>query len=91
MSMHAANPESSARLQRVLECLRDESEWSTRDIIRQADVCAVSACVAELRQAGAVIHCRVVTQRGDDGANRRVFLYRMTCAPRHAGRGGQNR
>jgi len=79
--MHAAKVESSPRLQRVLALISDGSEHSTRDIAQGAEVCAVSSCVAELRAAGAVIHCRQVMRRHPDGTMRRLFYYRMTTPP----------
>lgn len=79
--MHAAKLESSARLQRVLACLIDGSDWSTMQIARQANVCAVNSCVAELREAGAKIKCWQVVKRAPDGTNRRVFFYRLIAPP----------
>jgi hypothetical protein len=60
--MHAAKLETSHRLQRVLALLADRRAHTTRDIITAAQVCAVSAIVAELRQHGYRISC---TRRGD--------------------------
>ena len=60
--MNAADPDKSARLRRVLGVLADGREHSTLDLLTQARVCAVSACVAELRQAGHLIDCE---RRGD--------------------------
>ncbi len=74
--MHAANL-TSPRLQRVLALLRDGQPHSTRDIVRQARVMAVNACVAELRHHGAVIDC---TARIENGSRR--FYYTMTKGPR---------
>lgn len=71
--MHAAQLQTSERLQRVHELLADGGEHSTLEISRRADVCAVNSCVAELREAGAEITCR---QENKDG--RRIFLYQMT-------------
>jgi hypothetical protein len=71
--MNAARISSSARLRRVLCLLRDGREHSTRDIADGAHVCAVSACVAELRANGHDIACRIA--KGEDGE--RVWLYRL--------------
>lgn len=61
--------------------LLDGEEHSTRDIARRAGVCAVNSCVAELRECGAEIGCRMILSP-DDG-RRRIFVYRMTRpAPR---------
>ncbi len=73
--MHAARLDRSARLQRVHELLADGREYSTLDIVRFAEVCAVNSIVSELRHGGAAIECRQsVTRRG-----KRVWLYRMTA------------
>lgn len=89
--MHAADPHTSPRLQRVLSLLADQAEHSTMDICRGAEVCAVNSCVAELRHAGAEIVCTIKTLRAHDGARRRIWFYRMTRppkAPRAAARRG---
>ena len=57
-TIRAARIENSERLQRVLALLQDGQEHSTLDIIIGAGVCAVSACVAELRAGGHAITCR---------------------------------
>jgi hypothetical protein len=48
MAMHAAKLENSPRLQRVLSFLRRSRKPTTRDIIRECDVCAVNSIIAEL-------------------------------------------
>jgi len=73
--MNAA-PLTSLRLQRVLKLLRDGKPHSTRSIVRRAQVMAVNACIAELRQHGAEITCQA---RIVNGARR--FYYRMTREP----------
>jgi hypothetical protein len=75
--IHAA-PLSSPRLQRVLRVLDGGRPQSTRAIVRKAQVVAVNAVIAELRQHGATITC-VRRQR----PNGRGFyhLYTMTKAP----------
>lgn len=55
--MNAAKLEKSARLQRVNKLLSDGIPRTTRQIIRQAHVCAVSSITAELRQQGKRITC----------------------------------
>lgn len=50
--MHAAKVQNSPRLQRTLLVLQRGGWFSTRDLIRLADVCAVNSCIAELRCNG---------------------------------------
>lgn len=75
MTMHAANLQSP-RLQRVLNALRGGTRMTTRAIVRKANVVAVNAVVAELREHGAEIIC---TQEvvGD----KRRFFYTMVKEP----------
>lgn len=75
--MHAA-PLTSPRLQRVLALLRDGRSYTTRQIVRRAQVMAVNACVAELREHGAEIICD--RRRVGD---RTRFYYTMTKAPKN--------
>lgn len=71
---------SSDRLQRVLGVLKDGKPHTTRQIVRRASVCAVNSCVAELRENGAEIDCRVeVLSNGT-----RRFYYTMTKGPSDA-------
>ena len=56
-SIHYAKIEDSERLQRVHKLLSDGRWHSTREIMREADVCAVNTCIAELRANG----CPIVT------------------------------
>lgn len=67
--MKSAKLKSSHRLQRVLSVLADGQEHSTRDIVYEADVCAVNSIIAELRANGVAIRCQ---RRG-----RNVFMYRI--------------
>ena len=60
--MHSANLKSP-RLQRVLKVLKDKTRHTTRDIIRKANVCAVSAIISELRDNGLRIECERVANR----------------------------
>jgi len=55
--IHFARLEYSPRLQRVLKYLTDKKPHSTRDIVREANVCAVNSCIDELRQNGFNIKC----------------------------------
>lgn len=70
--MHAAKIDRSPRLQRVLECLADGRWRTTREIMLDADVCAVNSCVAELRANGRDIECEQVLRDG-----RRLWRYRL--------------
>ena len=56
--MHAAKLETSPRLQRVNALLADGQEYSTRDIVYRADVCAVNSIISELRANGCCITTR---------------------------------
>ena len=60
--MNAARLESSDRLNRVLDLLSQGGEFTTLDIIKSANVCAVNSIIAELRQNGLDINCQ---RRGD--------------------------
>jgi len=60
--MNAAHPDRSQRLQRVLALLKKGGEYTTMQIVEDAHVMAVSACVSELRLAGHNIRCQ---RRGD--------------------------
>ena len=71
MTMHAARIESSPRLRRVLAVLEDGRWHTTREIAREADVCAVNSCIAELRENGLDVECR---------QERRIFHYRWAFA-----------
>ena len=48
-TIHAALLENSPRLQRVARFLSDGKPYSTREIIKECDVCAVNVIVGELR------------------------------------------
>jgi len=60
--MKAASIERSSRLNRVLDLLSKGGEFTTLDIIKSANVCAVNSIIAELRQNGFGINCQ---RRGD--------------------------
>ena len=74
--MHAATLGKSPRLRRVLAVLCDGREHSTRDLVIEANVCAVNSIIAELRANGFLVTCRTVT---DDHGERR-WLYRLEAA-----------
>jgi hypothetical protein len=61
--MKAASIERSSRLNRVLDLLSKGGEFTTLDIIKSANVCAVNSIIAELRQNGFGINCQ---RRGDE-------------------------
>lgn len=73
--IHAA-PLTSPRLRRVLAVLSDGRPRTTRDIVRKANVVAVNAVIAELRQHGEEITC--VRKAAPEGWR---YLYTMTKAP----------
>lgn len=75
--IHAASL-ASPRLRRVLDLLRDGQPRTTRQIVRQARVMAVNACISELRQLGAVITC---TREADPITRAPRFTYTMLKAP----------
>lgn len=56
--MHSARIDRSKRLQRVDNLLADGKEYSTMEIVNQANVCAVNSIISELRANGRAIHCR---------------------------------
>ena len=66
--MNAASLSRSARLQRVMRLL-EGGEWhSTLGIINEAQVCAVSALISELRANGVQVECE---KRGQ------IYVYRI--------------
>lgn len=75
--IHAATL-ASPRLRAVLKLLADGKPHTTREIVRKANVMAVSACAAELREHGAVIEC--VRQISPSGIGT-CFYYTMTKGP----------
>jgi len=57
--MHAANPEKSRRLARMLELLKAHPRGATTlELQRWSDSCAVSTDISELRQNGYIIERR---------------------------------
>jgi len=72
--MHAAHPDKSDRLRRVLTTLRRARRpLTTLEIITRANVCAVNSCIAELRTHGYEIDCR---RSGG------VYHYRLVSEPK---------
>ena len=73
--MHAANPDSSARLKRVVTFLRARGEngATTWEIAEHCGDLAVHSSISECRARGYDIDCRYVgTTNG-----RRTYLYRL--------------
>jgi hypothetical protein len=60
--MKAAKLSTSKRLQRVFNVLLDGKRHTTRDLIRKAHVCAVSAVISEIRQNGIKVNCECKRQ-----------------------------
>lgn len=56
------------RLQRIKNLLKDRKQYSTRDIIQRAHVCAVSAAISACRNKGMNIICQ---RKGN------IWFYRM--------------
>lgn len=55
--MNAASIEKSKRLQRVDDLLSTGKRFSTLEIMKYANVCAVNSCISELRRNGRDIKC----------------------------------
>lgn len=66
--MHYARLEHSPRLQRLLSVLRQGGWYSTRDLVKKAEVVAISSAVDELRANGFEVQCE---RRG------RYWYYRL--------------
>lgn len=77
MPMHAAKPENSPRLRRLLAALADGREHTSRELQDAAQTVAVGTCASELRAAGHEVVCR---RRG------RVWTYRLAGRTRRAWR-----
>lgn len=58
--MHSARLETSERLKRVLAVLAPGTPKTTRQIVREAHVCAVDSIISELRANGFRIECEHV-------------------------------
>ncbi len=59
-TINHASIETSDRLQRTLQLLQTGRWYSTREIVRTADVCAVNSIITELRCNGFDIISRCV-------------------------------
>lgn len=74
--MNAAKIDKSDRLQRVDDLLSTGKRFSTLEIMKYAEVCAVNSVISELRRNGRDIKCE---RKGD------VWYYQMpeklTCQP----------
>lgn len=74
--MNAAKIDKSERLQRVDNLLATGKKFSTLEIVKYAEVCAVNSVISELRANGRDIKCE---RKGD------VWYYQMpeklTCQP----------
>ena len=55
--IHYARLESSARLQRTLAVLKRGGCFTTRQLMHEADICAVNTAVDELRENGFDVQC----------------------------------
>ena len=55
--IHAARVENSPRLQRVYDLMKDGKPRTTRQIIKEADVCAVNSIFSELEANGIKYKC----------------------------------
>ena len=76
--IHYAKLENSPRLQRLYSLLKGGMEFTTLEIIRQANICAVNSAISELRRNGYDIGCKVV--------GRGIYAYKMEA---HRRRGAQ--
>ena len=57
---HAANIETSERLQKLINVLKDMQWHSTLDIMLKTSLCAVGSAISELRANGIDVECRCV-------------------------------
>lgn len=57
---HAANIETSERLQKVLHFLSDYNWHSTFEIMKATQLCAVGSAISEIRHNGYEIDCKCV-------------------------------
>lgn len=73
--MNSAKANKSARLKRVLRVLRRGGAYTTMQISRMANVCAVNSCVSELRDNGYRIGCKCY-----GAGENRVFRYMLERA-----------
>ena len=71
---HHATLHKSERLKRIYNLLKDGREYTSREIIKQANIVTLSASIDELRKNGLVIICRY-DRTTPSGA--KVYKYRM--------------
>lgn len=76
---HIASVERSERLRRILEVLRAQPSITSRQLLYQSRVVALSAAINELRCQGYIIHC----SRASDSEGTRRWLYRLMSEPKH--------
>ena len=74
--IHAANPETSRRLKRVLNWLKDKGTLgaTTRELIDGTGFCAINSIVSELRASGISVDCRC---EGVSGEGARIYRYTL--------------
>lgn len=70
--MHAARLDNSERLRRVADLLADGGEYTTLEIIHQADVRAVNSIASELRRNGYDVRCKCL--------GRGLFVYWLNAS-----------
>lgn len=70
--MNAAKLSKSERLSRVMKVLRGGGAYTTRDLIRRANVCAVNSIISEIRANGYRVGCKMRMEAG-----RRVWVYML--------------
>ena len=74
--IHAAMLDSSPRLRRAHELLKSGKEYSTKEVMLLADVCAVNSCISELRANG----CRIDCRQSVSLSGKRIWLYKMRAS-----------
>jgi hypothetical protein len=77
--MHAASPDKSERLKRVLDVLRAHPHGiSSINLQEQAETVAPGTCVSELRRAGYPIKCEYLMRKANGS---KVYIYTIGEAP----------
>ena len=71
---HYAIAHRSERLKRIYNLLKDGREYTSRQIVKLANVIALSASIDEMRKNGFCISCHYV-RTTDTGA--RVYVYQL--------------
>ncbi len=82
--LRAAKLENSDRLRRVHDLLKRGGEFSTMEIVQQAQVCAVNSIIAELRANGVRVKSRLEVVPNPSGAPGGVRLWWYSLEPSHA-------